>query len=171
MVVLAGGVSRPFYAADLYRRGLAPEVWLSRPYRSESERMALELGAMAPEEEINRKILIMRGVPPKCIHLYGDGVMSTLNEALALRAAAQADGKRILLITSRFHARRAALIFRRAMPRATILACSTPYEAFSRRWWRSQHLAREAVLETSKTLFYLLGGRFLSPLENTPNQS
>ncbi|MFA6029071.1 MAG: YdcF family protein [Elusimicrobiota bacterium] len=169
IVLLAGAYSRPFHAADLYKHGLAPEVWVSRPYRAPAELKALALGTRIPaEEEVHRDILLRLGVPPARIRLYGDGVMSTVNEALALRRSLDLRGKTVLVVTSRWHARRARLVFRRALPGTKVLVCATPYEEFTRRWWTRQDLARSAVLEGTKMLYYLLGGRFISKLEDTP---
>jgi len=169
IVVLAGGYSRPFYAADLYKQGLAPEIWLSRPYRPPAELKAVALGVPLPaEEESNRAILLRLGVSAERIHLYGESTMSTANEALSLARAANPSGKTVLVVTSRWHARRAKWVFRHGLPGAKVLVCATPYEEFSRRWWSSQDLARSAIMESVKMLYYLLGGRFLNPLEDTP---
>jgi len=147
IVVLAGEFSRPFYGADLYKQGLAPEVWLSRPCRSPAARKAASIGVNIPlEEDINKAILLRLGVPQARIHLYGDSLMSTANEALALKRATDLRGKTILIVTSRWHARRAKWIFRRTAPEADVLVCATPYEEFSKRWWSRQHLAQAAIM-------------------------
>jgi len=162
MVVLAGNYSRPLAAADFYREGYAPEVWLSVPYRSEAEERVRALGIALPtEESVDRDILVKSGVPADKIHLYGERVLSTLNEALALDRAAELKGKSILLVTSRTHARRARWIFRRTLPHARVRVAASPYDRFTRRWWRDRHLAQEAVLEMTKALFYLFGGGFI----------
>ncbi len=170
MVVLAGGFARPFYAADLFHEGIAPEIWLTRPYRGPGIKLALEAGVRIPtEESINREILLKRGVPSSRIHLYGREVMSTANEAASLGRAVDLRGKRVLVVTSRTHARRARWVFRTSLPGVEIRVTATPYEGFTRKWWTQQFLARAAVLETSKTLYYLFGGRFMSSLEDTPH--
>ncbi len=164
IVVLAGGYERPFYGAELFRQGWAPEIWISRPLRNPAELKAAALGVPIPaEEEINQAVLRRLGVPAARIHLYGDSVLSTANEALALRRAVDLHGKTILVVTSRYHARRSKWIFRHTLPEAEILACAAPDEASSRRWWSRRDLVCEALLEPIKMLYYLLGGRFLSP--------
>lgn len=170
LVVLAGDYSRPLYAADLYAKGLAQEVWICQPAQSRAEALAIRDGVeILPEEEAYRRILIRRGVPNDKIRLYGRGIMSTVNEALALRAALLDHRKRILIVTSRHHARRSRWIFRRELPGADIRVVATPYESFTRKWWTQQAMARAAVTETAKMIYYLLGGRFISDLENTPH--
>jgi uncharacterized SAM-binding protein YcdF (DUF218 family) len=73
-------------------------------------------------------------------------------------------GQKILLVTSRYHARRARLIFRRRLPGARVIVCPTPYEAFDRRWWRRKGQCLNAVVEMFKLTNYLGG----SPLSRTP---
>jgi len=161
IVVACGEFSRPFFAADLYKQGMAPEVWHARPRRSPGEERVLSEGLpLQSEEEIVRAVLVKRGVPPERIHAYGSAVLSTFEEARAFQEAARPRGKKVLVVTSRWHARRAGLIFRKALAGAEVRVVSTPYEPFTRRWWTQQDMARNAVLEASKTLFYLLGGRF-----------
>jgi uncharacterized SAM-binding protein YcdF (DUF218 family) len=160
IVALAGSYSRPAYAADLYVQGLAPEVWISRPRRQSAHSQLDNLGISLPREEnINRDILLKRGVPAKSIRFYGDGVNSTADEAAALRKEFSFQGKKILVVTSRFHARRSRLVFRRMIPEASVVVAATPYENFTTKWWKDKELASNSVLEMFKTVFFLAGGR------------
>lgn len=164
MVILAGGFARPFYGAELYKKGYAPEVWISRPDPGQEEPLLKSVGISLPfEEDINRKILLARGVPADRIHFYGNRVVSTVDEALALRRAAATRGKRVLVVTSRYHARRSRRILSDVLEGATVRVAATPYESFSRCWWKDQGMARSAILEIFKTVYYCLGGRFLAP--------
>jgi uncharacterized SAM-binding protein YcdF (DUF218 family) len=159
IVVLGGGFSRPPYAADLYREGLAPRVWLARIRPDEYEAPLRTLGVpLRPETELNRLILLKKGVPAEDIRLYGQDINSTLDEADAL--AREFRGGTVLLVTSRYHARRARLIFRDRLPGSRVIVCPTPYETFDRRWWRRKNLALAAVTETCKLLNYLTGSFF-----------
>ena len=161
IVVLGGGYSRPLYAADLYREGVAPQVWLSRILPDETEARLRELGIpIPPETEVNRAILLKKGVPGKDIRLYGRDVNSTIDEADALAREYGGRGKTIIIVTSRFHARRARLIFRRRLAGARVIACPTPYETFDRRWWRHKDLTLDAATEMLKLLNYLTGSYF-----------
>lgn len=160
IVVLAGDYARPAYAADLYVQGFAPEVWISRPRRLSAHSKLDGLGIRLPREEsINRDILIKRGVPAKRIRLYGNGVNSTADEAAALREEFPFRGKNLLVVTSRFHARRTRLVFRRLIPEASVVVAASPYKNFTTKWWRDKELASNAVLEMFKTVFFLAGGR------------
>ncbi len=160
LVVLAGGYARPAYAAELFAQGCAPEIWIGRPRRPsplvELDKMGIHLPR---EEDIDREILLKRGVPEDRIRLYGRDVNSTADEASALRAELPPGTKTILAVTSRFHARRARIILRRLVPGVAIRVAATPYEAFDRRWWKNKELAQNGALEIFKTAYFLAGGR------------
>ncbi|MBI4349500.1 MAG: YdcF family protein [Elusimicrobia bacterium] len=162
LVVLAGGYSRPFHGADLFKQGLAPEVWLCRPKAPPAEDLIRKAGLPFPrEEDVNRDILLKAGVPAAKVRFYGREVMSTADEALSFASEFDARGKKVLIVTSRFHARRAKMIFRRHLEGAEVRVTATGYEPMPARWWRDKFMAQFVVLEALKTLYYLLGGRFL----------
>lgn len=166
IIVLAGLPSRTLYGADLYEKGLAKSVWTSRPYRLPHEQKLLDLGVnYQVEEDLNKEILLKKGVPLTAIHLYGDGVVSTFEEALALARETNVTGKTLLVVTSPWHTRRARIIFKRALPKTTVLVVGTPYESFTRKWWTNHILARSVILEAVKTIYYILGGRSVSGLD------
>lgn len=71
---------------------------------------------------------------------------------------------KLLVVTSPYHVRRAAMIFRQAYGGAHVVV-GTPYEPFPREWWRSQDAARNVLLELAKITFYLVGGRFTEPAQ------
>lgn len=162
IVVLAGGYARPFYAADLYRDLMAPKLWLSHPAPYSADDKVRALGIRLPEEQdINREILLKRGVPAVDIHFFGKGALSTADEARRFAAAYPAKGKRILIVTSRYHARRAKMIFRPHLKGAQVRVLASPYDDSLDRWWANKFMAQNVLMEGFKTLFYLLGGRFV----------
>lgn len=160
-IVLAGDFSRALYASDLYHRGLVPNVWLSRPERERPLRQLDALGVPYPlQEEVSRAVLLRKGVPADRIELFGNGVVSTIEEA---RAVAEFLGQRpdihsLLLITSRFHVRRAEAIFRTILkdhPHLEIQAVGSPYDGFVvDQWWKDRDSSRQVVLETAKWLLF-----------------
>ena len=162
IVVLSGSdYGRALYAAELYAERLAPEVWLCRENVSGPTLLARSLGVNAPTEgEILYDILLGKGVPKRNIRRYGTGVMSTVDEARQFRREAKPEGRRILVVTSRYHARRSRLIFGDILKGSLVSVVATPHERFERRWWRDQAMAKAAILEYIKLLYYLLGGRF-----------
>ena len=160
LLVLTGNYARTAYAADLFAQGYAPEVWVGRPRRYSSLVQLDEMGIRLPrEEDIDREILLKRGVPRSRIHLYGRDVGGTAEEASALRAEFPPRGKKILAVTSRYHARRALLILRRLLPEAEVRVVATPYENFDRRWWENKEQLLNGISEALKTLYFLSGGR------------
>ncbi len=162
LVVLGGDIARPVAAAELYKTGVAPEVWVARTWKTWGQEEAERLGVpVSSEEDLDKAILVARGVPPAAVRFYGDGVMSTFEEARAFAAEAHPEGKRVLVLTSRFHARRARMIWRSVVTKSELRMIGALDPSFSRRWWRSQPMAYAALTETAKTLYWLAGGRFM----------
>lgn len=165
IVVLAGGFERSLYAADLYNKGLAPKVWVSRPARERGAQQLERLGIVLPsEQDIQRQILLRKGVPAGDIEFFGTGSLSTVEEALALRDRIAGAPRRLIIVTSPAHVRRADITIRDALTEqgATLQVVGTPYEHFDPMWWRDQGSARAVVLELAKLVHYLFGGRYLS---------
>jgi uncharacterized SAM-binding protein YcdF (DUF218 family) len=94
-------------AAELYRQELAPTVVASgirlRPYAGIAELMTHDL--------------IERGVPKEHIVPFPQDADNTREEADALKIEVLQKGwKRVILVTSNYHTRRARLIFRKVFP-------------------------------------------------------
>lgn len=160
-IVLAGDFSRALYASDLYHQGFVPRVWLSRPERERSLRQLDALDVPYPrQEEVSRAVLLRKGVPADRIEMFGNGVVSTIEEARAVAdlLGQHPDIHSLLLITSRFHVRRAEAIFRRILkdyPYLEIQAVGAPYDGFVvDQWWKDRDSARQVVLETAKWLLF-----------------
>jgi uncharacterized SAM-binding protein YcdF (DUF218 family) len=160
-LVLAGHFGRAMYAADLYHLGFIPRIWISRPEREKPLAQLDVLGVPYPrQEEISRAVLLKKGVPDDRIEMVGDGVISTIAEA---RLVAGLLEKRpeihsLLLITSRFHVRRAESIFHyvlRPRSQVEVFAVGTPYDGFvADHWWKDRDSARQVFLETAKLLLF-----------------
>jgi len=164
IVILAGDPARAFYAADLYSQGFASKVYISRPIRLPNQRLLDELGVPFPRyEEIDRQILIKKGVPDKAISIFDQAAASTVDEAMFVAKLLGGRNLRLLVITSPYHVRRTRMVFRDLLPGADIRIVATPYEAFPAQWWKSQDAARNVILELAKIVFYLAGGRFHAP--------
>jgi uncharacterized SAM-binding protein YcdF (DUF218 family) len=168
MVVLGGNFSRPAYAAELYQLGMARKVYVGRTYRKKGERILdRNMVAYPRQEEVYRALLIKKGVPPEAVEYFGDDLMSTVQEAEALAAELGNGPGSLLVVTSPYHARRAGLVYRKALPGWDVRVVGTPSERLPAAWWTDQESARIVLLEIPKTIFYLLGGRFRSmPEEN-----
>ena len=161
IVVLGGGYSRPFQAAELYRQGLAARIYVSAPAREDQYRLLDEAGVAFPrEEEVARQVLLKKGVPAGAIEYLGKDLISTAAEAQAVRVLFARHAPRLLVVTSAYHLRRARMIFSDALPAADIRMIATSYDPFPSAWWKDQSAARNVLLELAKITFYQLGGQF-----------
>lgn len=161
IVVLAGDARRTRHAADLFRRGFAPRILISKPERTGREKMFDGMEIPFPRaEQLDMEVLRKTGVPAGSIAFFGEGSVSTFDEALALQRLFAGKAKRLLVVTSPYHVRRARLILADALPDTVLNVVATPYEEFPERWWTSQDAARDLLLEAAKLCFYVVGGRF-----------
>ncbi len=161
ILVLGGSLTRPFEAADLYRREFARKIYISAPVRERQYRILDEAGIPYPrEEEVAREVLLKKGVPASAIELLGKNLVSTAAEAQAARALFAGRAPRLLVVTSPYHLRRARMIFSDALPAARIRMLATSYDPLPSSWWKDQSAARNVLLELAKIAYYKLGGRF-----------
>jgi len=163
IVVLTGSYFRPLYAADLYNQGIASVVYVSRPIDRKDRELLNNVGVNLPsQEEIFRRLLRKKGVPEEAIRFFGKSVISTAQEAQALKETIGNEKKTLILVTSPYHIRRAKMVFEDVLPGCTVLATGTLYQSFPKRWWSTRQSALKTINETVKIMFYLLGGRFKS---------
>jgi len=131
----------------LSMHGYAPLVLISgRPYRGR------------PEGEFAIAFLADRGQPTKSFESFGHLANSTIEEALALRPELERRrAKRILLVTSTFHSRRAALVFRLVCPGMEFISVPAPDSHYQAdRWWQNESSRRLFVSEWGKIVGSLL---------------
>jgi uncharacterized SAM-binding protein YcdF (DUF218 family) len=128
-------------AAALFRAGWAPQVVASgrmlRPNVSVADFMGRDLES--------------RGVPASAIVHFSHRADNTLEEADGLRVlVAQKAWRRILLVTSNYHTRRARYIFRKVMPGSVSLevAGASDSEFAPATWWESRSGRKIFFLET-----------------------
>lgn len=160
IVVLGGDPTRALAGAELYRAGLAPRVFISAPIRARNEQRMDKIGIVVPrEEDLTRQVLVLNGVPHTAIELLGRDLVSTAQEATALRGKLGATGT-ALVITSPYHVARSRLIIGAELPRERFRVVGSRFEPFPERWWRDQEAARNVVLESAKLVYFAVGGRF-----------
>ena len=161
IIILAGDPARAFHAADLYSRGFARKIYISRAIRLPGHRLLDEIGVAFPRyEEIDRQVLMKKGVPEGDIFILAGASSSTADEAVNVAKLFERWGARLLLVTSPHHVRRARMVFGDLLPKAELRVVATPYEALPSQWWKNQDAARNVVLELAKILFYFAGGGF-----------
>ena len=118
-------------AAQLYRSQAAPIVVASgrmlRPYAGIGELMQHDLAE--------------RGVPQTAIIVFKHTGENTREEAEAIRSLVQDRGwKRLLVVTSNYHTRRARYIFSRVLSPTQIFVASAPDTGFDpNSWWEHRY--------------------------------
>jgi uncharacterized SAM-binding protein YcdF (DUF218 family) len=161
IVILAGSVpDRTLEAADLYHAGLAPRVVVTKELMRSGETALHARGVFLPENhDLTRTALAALGVPRDAIVLLGRRGNSTESEARTIaRWACRRRLRRVVVVTSRAHARRARLILRETLgPDVALTLRATHYDPFAgSHWWRSRRDAKFVWWEYEKLTHYWL---------------
>ena len=157
IIVLGGGLeTRPFVAAELWRRGLADKILISQG----PEERAVSIGAMPSQSERNRAILLKLGVPAGAIGTFEAVSKNTRGEAVGLREWAEQNGASAFIIPSEiFPARRVRWIFRREF-RGTAVSIEVPAvepPGYTRSdWWKTEQGLLAFQNEVLKYIYYRL---------------
>jgi uncharacterized SAM-binding protein YcdF (DUF218 family) len=152
IVLLLGGLGdRPQRVAELYRQGYAPRILLG-------ESGTIGRSTLSEARE-SRRILIEEGVPATAITILPPPVVtSTFMEAEAVRRFAESHRlRRIIVVTTDFHTRRACWIFRQVLSGTGIevRGAASPHPLFSElNWYRSDEGLVTYLDETIKSLYY-----------------
>jgi uncharacterized SAM-binding protein YcdF (DUF218 family) len=155
IAVLGGGLeTRPFAAAELYRRGMAKRILLADVKLSPTQKLAI----LPSHVELNRTVLLKLGVPPEAITKFGTDVSNTFEEARALAQWGKANGvKEIIVPTEIFSSRRVRWILDKEADgtgvHVHVLALS-PLEYRVDDWWRHSESAVTFQNEIIKYLYY-----------------
>lgn len=161
MVVLSGNFNRPAYAAELYQLGLAKKIYIARPARLPGEKALDDNGIEFPRrEKLYRAILVKRGIPDDAIAFFGEDLDGTVAEAETLAGELKDQTGSLMVVTSPYHARRARMLFSKALPGWDVRVVGVPSERLPGAWWSDRNAARAVLTELPKTIFYMLGGRF-----------
>jgi uncharacterized SAM-binding protein YcdF (DUF218 family) len=144
--------------ADLYKEEVAKMVFVPRMEQMAGLEEAKKLGINIPE---NRDLVVATlqglGVPLSAIETSPQEVTNTWDEALEVRNfIEQKQYKSVVLVTSKYHSRRAYLIFKDALKgKATVISVPSPYDSSDpESWWKRDEDAKRVVLEYSKLLVY-----------------
>jgi uncharacterized SAM-binding protein YcdF (DUF218 family) len=136
------GADRAARAAQLFKSGMAPRILASgrllRPYAGIAELMEHDLKAL--------------GVPANAIVPVTHRATNTREEAIADSQAIAAHGwKKVLLVTSNYHTRRANYIFERALPAGTELrVVSAPDSEYDpNTWWHTRNGLKRFLYESA----------------------
>lgn len=170
IVVLAGSYpDRILEAVALYKEGWAPRILICREPDTAGFRRVAELGVDIPRPyDINRMVAERLGVPPDAVEVLDRAGDSTYGEAeVVLALALQRHYRSILLVTSKYHTRRAAKIYRHlAGGQIDVFVRPARDDDFREdRWWRDRITTRRLIIEYQKFLNFVLVDRWgLSPV-------
>ena len=166
-IVVLGGEApfRAMEAADLYRQGWAPEVVVSREVDTASVQALMALGIDPPSNwSMSVAALERLGVPGSAIVTPPGRATATRDELAQVYAAVKPAGRPVILVTTKVHSRRAALIWQRvARDGSPGISHPTRYDPFDpSRWWRS----RDMLLQVNRELPSLVNELLAYPLRD-----
>jgi uncharacterized SAM-binding protein YcdF (DUF218 family) len=152
-IAVLSGLSpyRAMGAADLYRQGWAPEVWLTTDDGRGIESAFARLGIPHPSEtDYDRQVLAKLGVPAQSIRVLPVPIRNTVDELTEVAATLRQAGEdRVIIITSPPHTRRVRTIWHILVgghPQAIVRYDS--YEHYdTANWWRITSEADDVVRE------------------------
>jgi uncharacterized SAM-binding protein YcdF (DUF218 family) len=150
IVVLSGEMpERAIEAAELYRQGMASEVWISQPESPAAELAKLNINYLG-EDFYSQKVLLALGVPADSIRILDQPAANTEAEVDEIANDLRADGKTsVIIVTSKPHTRRVRAIWRRRAGQDLWLIVrypdSDPFDAAH--WWRHTRDALSVVRE------------------------
>ncbi len=163
IVVLAGAnVERWLEGVDLYHEGWAPRIVLSPGITEDAERQLRAMGIRYPSDvERTRDAMTQMRVAPAAIEILPGSLDNTADEAAAVHAVCARSGwRRLIVVTSKYHTRRAQFAFRREFDGTgvRILVRASRYDgARPERWWARRGDVRYVAAELQKLLAYKLG--------------
>lgn len=144
--------------ADLYKRGLAKAIFVPRMAYMEGLEEIENKGIHILE---NRDLVIIilegLGVPLAAINTSAQEVTDTWEEAHEVSNFIEQRGyTSVLLVTSKYHSRRAYLIFKDALKgKATIISIPSPYDSSDPEvWWKRSKDCKRVIMEYQKLLVY-----------------
>ena len=150
-VVLAGDATghRILKGAEMVRDGFASKVLVSGPVAIYD----------VAECDLEIPFAVKRGFPESYFAHFEHRARSTQEEAEAIVPELHRIGaKKILLVTSDFHTRRAGKIFRRAAPELTFYVVAAPDAFFSPdAWWHNREGRKTFIIEWMKTVAEWVG--------------
>jgi uncharacterized SAM-binding protein YcdF (DUF218 family) len=162
IVVLSGLTPyRAMQAAEIYRQGWAPEVWLFKDDPRGADEAFAKLGIHhITEEEYDQQVLERLGVPAAAIRILDTPATNTENEFELLHEELhRQSGDKVILTTSPVHTRRVKAIWRRVVgsrPQA-IVRHDTSEPCDLAHWWRSTNDVQDVLHEILRVINTSMG--------------
>lgn len=158
LLILAGGSAfheRTRLAAELYRDGAAPTILLTNDGEQSGWDQSEQRNPYFFERA--KRELTAAGVPSTAIELLPGVVRSTRDESESIRILAGERGlRRILIVTSAYHTRRALWTFERGRSAGTEFGIVSPSAAGEWYWWLTPKGWRDVGGEYVKLGYYWL---------------
>ncbi len=152
VVVLSGRVPyRAMEAAEIYRQGWAPEIWLLKDSEEASREAFARLGIHhISEAEYDQQVLERLGVPGKAIRVLEPPTTNTADEERHIAAELRrVGGDKVILVTSPLHTRRTKSIWHIVVGdhHEVIVRYDTSEPTDPAHWWRSSQDVEAVVHE------------------------
>jgi uncharacterized SAM-binding protein YcdF (DUF218 family) len=163
LVLLAGGnTGRWLEGADLYREGYARHLLLSPGYPDPVGDRLRAQGIRYPSEaQVMKDVYSQLGVPASQIEIMPSGFDNTADEAAgARRIAVERGWKSIIVVSAKYHTRRALYAFQREFEGSgiTVQVKGSRHEhPQPDGWWRHRSDLRWVLSETQRLVAYRLG--------------
>ncbi len=164
IVLMGSGPDRILGAVDLYEQGYAPCILMVENWQPGYELLESRDVDLPRDAELAAMVGVQLEVPEEAFIILPGDARSTQDEALIVTQylkEQQVKVHKVLLVSSKYHSKRSALIFRWALADlgrdVKVLSCPTPYDDFNAAaWWNSREDAKRVVMEYAKlTNFYL----------------
>lgn len=162
IIVLGGTMyERPLEAVDLYKAGYAPRIYLIREAEDWGELELEERGiTFTRPVDVQLETMERVGVPPGVVKII-EASDSTAEEATHIRdLVAREHFRRVIIVTSKQHTRRARLVMnRRLVPAgAQVIVRASKYDKSDiDHWWRNRSTLRFTLFETQRLVAYWIG--------------
>ena len=138
MILNGGETTRSLAAAALIKAGLARHALIAEVAQQVGDRDQ----NVPPYHEINRRVLVNRGIAADAITILPSNAKTTRDEAAALAGFLKTHSDaRVIVVTNDFHTRRSRWIFARSLGEraAQTTFFSAPSDDFDwNYWWRSE---------------------------------
>ncbi len=164
IVVLNGrDTERSLAAVDLFNQGYANLIIMARGAKQPGSDEFWKRAVNFDGRVFFQRAIEAMGVPQKSFQFIGNGVLSTSDEAFAARGFLKKNGyKSILLVTSKWHSKRAYLTFKSALKKDGIEVVIQPsgYDTFKPdAWWKNRDDAELVFDEYVRLIYYILTSR------------
>jgi len=163
IVVLMGSIpDRILHAADLYHLGYADTIIMIRSRDFDNREIIDKLGLDIPGGvDINRDLALQLEIPAENIIILDGLAESTWDEAEIFSGYAEnQEISSLILVTSKYHSRRAALTFTKVLDERNVISSPSAYDPFDySKWWQERRSVKYVLLEYQKLLdFFLFRG-------------